>query len=295
SGVVNSANVTLSPGGYLHVVLGALTPYPVTALERGLPSGSLWTVHLATQEFHLRGPTVTVNLTNGTYPWSVDPVPGFTTPLYAGTVHVRGAAVPLWINFTQVVYLLTFYASGLPTGTTWEVTINGTTYSSLGTSLGVFMPNGSYAYQVDAGPIFLADPPSGILLVTGSPQSVFVTFALRPGFLVGSVNPAGATVSVAGAPVASAGGSFNVSLPPGIYDVQASLGGFAPYEENWTITPGNVTPLSVVLVPLPPPPGGGGGSGSSLPLDGSTLILLAVGVGAMAAVLIAFMLRRRRP
>ncbi|HYK93268.1 MAG TPA: thermopsin, partial [Thermoplasmata archaeon] len=47
SGVVNSANVTLSPGGYLHVVLGALTPYPVTALERGLPSGSLWTVHLA--------------------------------------------------------------------------------------------------------------------------------------------------------------------------------------------------------------------------------------------------------
>ena len=294
SGVVNSANVTLSPGEYLHLTLGVPTAYPITLVERGLPTGAGWTVHIAAQEFHLRSPSVLVNLTNGSYAWSVDPVAGFSTTPYSGSIPVRGAALTFWINFTQVIYTITFSSTGLSPGQGWSVLFNGTEHASSADLISFTMPNGSYDFAVSAGPLFVADPPSGTLQIAGSPQTILISWSLRPGYLSGSVSPANATLVVSGTTINLSAGEFNVSLPPGLYDVQVTRSGYAPYEQNLTLTAGNVTTITVTLRALPP--SGGGNPGGTGGLSGTTTLLLVVvvAVAAAAVVVAAATVRGRR-
>lgn len=294
TGVVNTMPVTLTPGEYLHLVLGVPATFPVTVREQGLPTSVPWTLHLAAQTFHTTNPTVSVNLSNGTYAWSVDPLAGYMTHPYSSSLLLRGTAATLWVNFTRVVYQLLFSATGLPTGAPWSVTVGGQGFPGTAASIAVAEPNGTYTFTVEAGPLYAADPGNGVLNVTGSDQGQVIGFSLRPGYLTGGLSPSAATLEVAGLAQPTSGGAFNLSLPPGVYTVRAYLAGFTNFTTNATVTAGNRTVVSIVLHQLPPSPGGGSGGSSDGGLTGSTELLILVAVAAGAVVVVAAAAARRR-
>ncbi len=147
--------------------------YAVTFLEAGLTSGISWSVTLN----GVTGASTTTTLTfaepNGTASYSIGDVSGWhqTTLPYAGSVTVAGAAVTEpTLEFAQLTYSVTFSQTGLPSGTSWSVTVNGATVASTTSSLAFAEPNGTYSYSIGAVPGWHQPsiPYAGSVTVNGS-------------------------------------------------------------------------------------------------------------------------------
>ncbi|MCI4330711.1 MAG: YncE family protein [Thermoplasmata archaeon] len=94
----------------------------------------------------------------------------YVTTQYAGSVSVispRGS---------PTAYPVTFVESGLPGGTSWSVTLNGTPKSSLTNTTLFNEPNGSYGFTVGTVAGYVANVSSGTVHVLGARQSVAIGF-----------------------------------------------------------------------------------------------------------------------
>jgi hypothetical protein len=160
-----------------------VVPYSVSFSESGLPSGLTWKVTVNGVSEHLTTnghiDTLTFSgLVDGTYSYVITPTSGWhekTLP-YSGSVTVNGASVtePTLI-YKQVTYSVTFKESGLPSGLTWTVTVNGvsqhlTTDGNTDHLTWTGIPNGTYAYSVtgNAGWHEATLPYNGNVVVSGA-------------------------------------------------------------------------------------------------------------------------------
>ncbi len=73
-----------------------------------------------------------------------------------------------------------FTETGIPSGTSWSVTLGGVTNSSA-QSIGFVEPNGSYVYTVGSVIGYAATPSSGIVNVTGASITVQIHFSVVSG------------------------------------------------------------------------------------------------------------------
>jgi hypothetical protein len=80
-------------------------------------------------------------------------------------------------NASSAVFPVTFTETGLPTGTNWSVTFAGVNRSSTGGSIGFTSPNGTFGFLVGGVPGYLANPPSGTVVVNGSKAVVTIAWA----------------------------------------------------------------------------------------------------------------------
>ena len=77
-------------------------------------------------------------------------------------------------------YSVTFTESGLPSGTSWSVTLNGNTESSTTNTISFSEPNGTYSYVVASVTGYTASPSSGTITVNGANVNIAVTFTPVP-------------------------------------------------------------------------------------------------------------------
>ncbi len=159
--------------------------YAVTFTESGLASGTSWSVTLnGTAKSSTTG-TVTFTEVNGTYSYTVSNVSGYTVSPLSGSVTVSGknASVPVTFKskptVTVVKYAVTFTESGLPSGTNWSVTLNGTTHSINTTAITFTEVNGTYGYTVASVTNYTVTPQSGNVTVNGKNASISVTFTAK--------------------------------------------------------------------------------------------------------------------
>jgi hypothetical protein len=130
--------------------------YPLSFLESGLPTGATWYVNLTSGPagFTLprgsaaAGSTISVNLANGTYRYTVTTnekrfeAPG-ASPLKEST----GSPPSVRVTFS-FTYPVTFSETGLPTGTDWSVTLAGVLVSSTTSFVNFTEPNGTHPYTI---------------------------------------------------------------------------------------------------------------------------------------------------
>ncbi|MCI4364176.1 MAG: thermopsin [Thermoplasmata archaeon] len=266
----------------------------VTFNETGLAPGTPWGVSVSGTVYSTSGSILSLNLANGTYPVAYTAVAGYyRTGSNPMTLALPGT-LRISLLFAQFTYQVSFTESGLPASTPWWINASGSQAQGTGTSLQVTAPNGSTPYEVGSLYEFLANPNAGSILVSaGVASPVDVAFSYRPTFIVGTVVPANAQVSIGGIVQLLAGGSFNDSVTPGSYNLVASAAGYVTDRLMVTATPGNHTWENLTLVanqthsPVPQPTTGGGIS----PLT-AALVLAAVAAVAVVAVIV---LGRRRP
>jgi YVTN family beta-propeller protein len=142
---------------------------------------------------------------------------------------------------TSPLYTLTFTESGLPSGTSWSVTINGTTQSSTTNTITFSVPNGTYSYMVaTANKNYKPNPSSGLITVSGSNVSISISFSLET-YTVNFVEtglPSGYWyVNITGlpssGPIPSSQASYSLSLPNGSYSYTVSTGN-KEYKPSYT-------------------------------------------------------------
>jgi peptide/nickel transport system substrate-binding protein len=185
-GVVHNPMGGAEPAVMLFNTQWASSPpkYTVTFVETGLPSGTNWsvTVNGTTQSSGVRA--ITFSEPNGTYPFSVGAVAGYSENRTSGEVNVSGDPVTEGIAFAPKVpdqYSVTFSESGLESGTNWSVTLNGTLHSSTTNGITFTAPNGTYPFRIAAVAGYSANLSAGSITVNGSPVQRSITFASSPG------------------------------------------------------------------------------------------------------------------
>jgi YVTN family beta-propeller protein len=245
----------------------------------GLPSGAKLNVTLGPDHNSTRGSSVSFWEGPGTYDWSIQPIPGYTTR-WTGHVVVSDGPVVVFENISRTTYPVTFEEEGLPEGTPWYVNFtaapSGVAVPSTGPILNasgsVALSNGSYAWSAQAGGVFSdknltgtvaensgsSTPPSPIVLNFGL-QNYTTTFeemglptgtewylnltSAPPGFeLPGSQSSAGATILL---PLAN--GSYS-------YTAQTADRSYATQEGRTLQVSGSTTvpaqPIDLLFVPV---------------------------------------------
>jgi hypothetical protein len=148
--------------------------YSVTFTETGLPNGKNWSVTLAGSSENSTGSTIQFTEPNGTFSYTIGAVPGWATSLYSGTVTVYGKGMDVSIAWTEVTYSVGFSESGLPSGLTWQVTVNGVakqlTTDGATDTLIFAEANGTFAYTITdiSGWHQSTLPYTGTVVVSGS-------------------------------------------------------------------------------------------------------------------------------
>lgn len=187
-GIPPAGNVTVDGAGIeIAFSLVRAPNYGIGFQEAGLPHGLRWCVDLqgwseCSTSGHLRYP----RLSPGTYEYSVLPVPGQTLTVRAdgtvlpssGTITITDASRSIHLRFDHP-YSVVFTESGLPPGTNWSVRVDGVSYYSTGATLSVELPNGTYAYHLDAVPGYRATGSPSRIVVDGAGTSVTVDYLAR--------------------------------------------------------------------------------------------------------------------
>ena len=77
------------------------------------------------------------------YFYSVGSVPYYSVSPSTGYVTVNGANVNIFLTYTCPTYTLTFTMSGLPSGTEWNVNVNGVDHTTSGTYITLTFNSGT--------------------------------------------------------------------------------------------------------------------------------------------------------
>ncbi len=167
-----SGNVTV-PGQATLVPVTFRMLFEVSFRSSGLPGGTAWSIDLAGASNASFTSAIGFAEPNGSYTYSVNPVAGYVYNR-AGQVAVSGSAVVVTIAFERL-YGVAFTETGLPKGTAWTVTLNGTTHPASGTIATFELTNGSYSYVIGGISGYEAIA-SGLVRVDGQNASVAVVF-----------------------------------------------------------------------------------------------------------------------
>jgi len=152
--------------------------YSLKFTESGLPRGTTWSASVNGRLLSSPG-TIEFVEPNGSYTYSISPISGYRLPPggYVGQVTVNGAdPSTITVHWTTVTYTVKFTEMGLPSGTAWQVTIDGKVKTGMGSAISFSIPNGTYAFTVSSSGYSETSQPSGSLAVDGAAVDVAVTF-----------------------------------------------------------------------------------------------------------------------
>lgn len=155
--------------------------FAVQFTESGLPTGAEWTINVSGE-----GPisstlaSQSISLENGSYSFAVSrPDPTYALPA-PGAFVVAGVALAESVSYSRVTFSALFTESGLPAGTNWTITVNGTTRAGTGTLQVDGLVNGSYLFNVGNVSGYDPSPSSGVIVVTGAAAAKSIVFAQPP-------------------------------------------------------------------------------------------------------------------
>ncbi len=257
--VVNGAQVDV----YVSFTSVSKVVWGITFNETGLPSGYMWNISVeklsnGTIVFNgtsTSSPSFTFLEPNGTYQFSVN-ASGYIASPASGNVTINGANQYVNVQFTQTKsssnYTVTFKESGLPSGSSWSVTLAGKTKSTTSSSLSFTEPNGTYQYTISGPANFTASPSTGSIMVDGAPVSQSINFSavVKTVYFTGTLSPSNASLYINGQLIPTVNGVFNTTLNVGqYYVIEITAPGYKTQYDNMTVssTATSITPLTVSL------------------------------------------------
>jgi hypothetical protein len=182
--VASPASGSVSVSGATVGVSTSFAPmlYAVAFDETGL-FGQSWSVTIGASTVTSTAPTIVFDLANGSYSYSVAAFAGYLVAPRSGTVDVAGASpTAVQVGFSLVTYGVTFNETGLPSGHSWSVVLNGVATAETSASATVQRPNGTYTFDFQSAG-YVANPTGGTLVVDGaSPSTVVVSFTRLGGY-----------------------------------------------------------------------------------------------------------------
>ena len=149
---------------------------------------------------------------------------------------------------TSSTYTVTFKATGLESGASWTLNINGTNHTVAGSEYTVTGINGtSYSYSIYNNSLYYTSGvTSGTVSIKGS--DIIVTLAFNHySYIIGNFTQKGLNVTINGVVHNVGNSSFNLTVVAGTYHVIISDPGYVTQYVNFTLAPGVTENLSATL------------------------------------------------
>jgi parallel beta-helix repeat protein/putative cofactor-binding repeat protein len=217
--------------------------YTITFVETGLPIGTAWSVTLGSSSVSSKTQTVVFSpyaAQHISQDFTVARISGYLVSELTGQITLNGASQVITLTFTPVKYNVTFTETGLPSGTSWSVTIGSQTLSSSGT-INFSLPNGTYNYTVGSVTGYHLNTATGSFQINAAGKTISVTFVQNKYTLLVTETglPAGDswTVNVSGSTSTSTGNSIEIYLVSGTYNITVT----GPSSYNITLSTKSVT------------------------------------------------------
>ena len=177
---VSTGTLVLEKAGIVVTVTFKPVTFPITFTESGLPTGTAWFLNVTNlngveQSFNSTSSAISFSEPNGTYSYAV----ASSNSQYGsqpGSFKVNGAAVSQSVTFTQAKYTVEFEESGLVSGTSWSVTLNGHLVSSTSSSISFTEPNGAYSYSIGNVSGYVLPSQTGTVTVSSANVTVHVSY-----------------------------------------------------------------------------------------------------------------------
>jgi hypothetical protein len=153
--------------------------YPVTFAEAGLALGTGWSVLFDSVTQPSTTNQIGFTVTNGSYPYTIPTVVGYSDSPPSGTVTIDGAPDSILATFVPIApgqYPVTFSETGLSIGTNWSVELGSTIQPSASSIDSFLETNGTYGYSVAGVTGFHLPVSGGSVLVSGLAVNVQVVF-----------------------------------------------------------------------------------------------------------------------
>ena len=216
----------------------------VTFVETGLPSGTAWQVTLGQTTITSSGNTITFQPSNGQYvtvTYSIRHESGYVASVNSSSLLLSGSSRVVTVSFSPYTYAVTFTETGLASGTSWSVTLNGATRTSGTAAITFNESNGTYTYSIGSVTGYSISTAAGSVTVSSGSGSVAVKFTENSYTLTlveSGLSPGQTwTVTVNGTPHTVTGNSLTLSLVPGTYTITAA----GPSGYSVTLQSPNVT------------------------------------------------------
>ncbi|MCL4480630.1 MAG: right-handed parallel beta-helix repeat-containing protein [Candidatus Thermoplasmatota archaeon] len=208
SASVKTGSVNLNGTSMVIMVTFSPVKYNVTFTETGLTAGTTWSVTIGGLVINSVDSSLTVELTNGTYNYSIGSVAGFHSTISSGVVIVNGSGPVISVTFIKNSYVLTVTETGLPAGSSWSVSVNGESQTSKNVSIQFILVSGNYSVKV-SGPsgytvslssstAYLNDTNATVTAVFKTPPSTSIYDGLGAGVVVGAIVGVLATMAYTG-------------------------------------------------------------------------------------------------
>jgi hypothetical protein len=181
-----SGTFTVSSAAETITITFKLFTYTVTFFEGGLPvtAGAVpsWSVNATGTPVSSTTYFLTIALPNGTAKYTVGVPTGYVATPASGSITVSAGPASAVIIFSLIpaTYAVTFTESGLPSGGSWEVYLNGAASGSLTGATTTFSePNGTYTFTVvtPTGYSATSSATGNTVTVNGAAVAVTVTIA----------------------------------------------------------------------------------------------------------------------
>ena len=178
--LARTGDVTLAGATIVVPTVGSSATYLATFTQTGLPSGATWTATLNGVQQASTSTTIVFTVGSGVYSYSVGAIAGYFASPSSGSLTVSSSSTNTAITFATNLrgdYSVIFTESGLSSGTTWSVTLNGVMQTSGTDTIGFTMPNGTNTYAVALSTGFTASPSTGSVTVTGADVARTIAFS----------------------------------------------------------------------------------------------------------------------
>lgn len=202
-----------------------LPPYQVTFVEAGLPAETTWEVAVRGVTQTTQNSSLVFWAPNGTSGFVIGAVPGYHSVPGASSFTLDQGPATIYVSFTPVnpppfTYSVLFVESGLPSQTSWWVSVRDVTVTSSTDRIEMAEANGSYGYRAYTLVGYRTGPTHGFT-VAGSSLVVDIPFTPILYAVVWRETGLGAdaiwNVTVAGNQTTALGAWATARLPNGTY------------------------------------------------------------------------------
>jgi PKD repeat protein len=152
--------------------------YSLTFTRTGLSGGTSWAVEMGGVQITSHGSMIVFSEPNGTYRYATKAISHWSASPRPGPIVVSGVNQSISVSFVYV-FSVTFTMTGLPSGTSWAVELDGIQITSVSPEIAFSEPNGTYAYQVKAVSGFSDTPSKGPVSVAALPLTVQISFTAK--------------------------------------------------------------------------------------------------------------------
>ncbi|MGC8631961.1 MAG: YncE family protein [Thermoprotei archaeon] len=200
------------------------------------------------------------------------------------TIIFPGAVAP-----TPTSYAVSFTESGLPSGTSWSVTLNGQTQSSTTFTITFTVPAGTYQYSVVSVSGYSSSPSSGSVAVSDATTEAIIFTAVAPVTYPVTFSesglPSGTSWSATLNDITKSFTTSTITFSElaGTYSYSVTLpSGYSSSNLTGTISVSHPATVTVTATPSP------------TPASPSPMLLIGVAVAAVVVVAVVLTLTRKR-